>query len=115
MAPEHPSQIRLDDVLDQRAYVTTLDEFIAENDKRRALEFWFTHCNGDQFPRSVEQAIHLLEYAVTELDHKINDQLNAIIHNPAFQKLEASWRGLWYLAVQMESVKNAKLKVLDIT
>jgi len=45
----------------------------------------------------------------------INDQVNVIIHHKQFQKLEASWRGLWYLAVQADGIKNIKLKLFDIT
>lgn len=115
VGPERKPLICLDEIFDQRAHLTTLDEFIAENDARRALEFWFNYCSDAEFPSTTTQARHLIEHAVVELDHRINDQLNAIIHHPKLQKLEASWRGLWYLAVQMESVKNAKLKVLDIT
>lgn len=112
---DHPPSISLDDILYRPAHVTTLDEFLAEPDARRALTFWFDHCSDAPFPATAEQARNLIEHAISELDHKINDQLNAIIHHPRLQTLEASWRGLWYLAVQMESVKNAKLKVLDIS
>ena len=107
--------ISLDDVLNQSAYVTNLNEFIAEADDGKALAFWFNHCCETRKITSVDGARYLMQHAVAELDHRINEQLNAIIHHPKFQKLEASWRGLWYLAIQMESVKNAKLKVLDIT
>ena len=40
---------------------------------------------------------------------------SVIIHNEKFQKLEASWRGLWYLAVQAEGALNIKIKVLDVS
>lgn len=107
--------ISLDEVLAQPAYVTHLDAFIAEANTGKALQFWFTHCCDKRLVTSAAAARNLLEHTIADLDHCINDQLNAIIHHPKFQKLEASWRGLWYLAIQMENVKNAKLKVLDIT
>src|SRR5436305_14447028 len=31
------------------------------------------------------------------LDRKLSEQINQIIHNETFQKLEAAWRGLHYL------------------
>src|SRR6204780_5886965 len=34
---------------------------------------------------------------VAQIDHLISLQLNEILHHPAFQKLEASWRGIKYL------------------
>jgi len=35
--------------------------------------------------------------AVAAIDAKMSAQLNAIIHDPKFLKLEGSWRGLHYL------------------
>ncbi len=37
------------------------------------------------------------ERAIAAIDHKLSDQLNAIMHDPKFLKLEGSWRGLHYL------------------
>src|SRR5579859_5498751 len=34
---------------------------------------------------------------VAELDRKISEQLNLVMHHPDFQKLESAWRGLQYL------------------
>jgi type VI secretion system protein ImpC len=38
-----------------------------------------------------------LDARVAELDRLISSQLSAIMHAPAFQKLEQSWTGLHYL------------------
>ncbi len=65
--------------------------------------------------RSVDELRNTVAHLISAIDHQINDQLNAIIHHPRFQALEASWRGLWYLALQSDASKNIKLKVLDIT
>src|SRR6202008_3352439 len=42
-------------------------------------------------------------------------QLNEILHNAAFQKLEASWRGLKYLMDQSETSDRLKIKVLNVS
>ena len=34
---------------------------------------------------------------IGEIDKKLSAQLNEIMHDPAFQKLESTWRGLHYL------------------
>src|SRR5215217_3672066 len=38
-----------------------------------------------------------IDARVAELDRLISEQLSAIMHAPAFQKLEQSWTGLHYL------------------
>lgn len=108
-------RISLDQLLDTPAYVADLEEFIAEGNDQRALLYWLENYCHIQKIKSTEDIRTQLDAAIARIDHQINDQLNAIIHHHQFQTLEASWRGLWYLAVQMEGVKNAKLKVLDIS
>ncbi|BCW90480.1 hypothetical protein sos41_36500 [Alphaproteobacteria bacterium SO-S41] len=50
-----------------------------------------------------------------ELDRKLTDQINQIIHNKEFQKLESAWRGLDYLVGNSETGKDLKIKVMNIT
>jgi type VI secretion system protein ImpC len=50
-----------------------------------------------------------------ELDRKLTDQINLILHNPEFQKLESAWRGLDYLVGNSETGKDLKIKVMNIT
>ena len=39
----------------------------------------------------------LLDVLVAELDQRISELLDAILHHPRFQQLEAAWRGVRYL------------------
>lgn len=50
-----------------------------------------------------------------ELDRKLSEQINLILHNPDFQALESSWRGLSYLVDNSETGKDVKIKVMNIT
>jgi type VI secretion system protein ImpC len=52
---------------------------------------------------------------IQQIDHLLSIQLNEILHNPAFQKLEASWRGLKYLLDQSETSDKLKIKVLNVS
>jgi type VI secretion system protein ImpC len=52
---------------------------------------------------------------IQKIDAQISDQLNAILHHPEFQKLEASWRGLQYLVMNTETGTELKLRVLNAT
>ena len=54
-----------------------------------------------------------LDARIAELDQIISDQLNAILHHPEFQRLEASWRGLAYLLSQTDTGPMLKIKVLN--
>src|ERR1700744_5416519 len=50
--------------------------------------------------------------AVAAIDAKMSAQLNAIMHDPKFLKLEGSWRGLHYLVQNSETGTSLKLRVL---
>ena len=52
---------------------------------------------------------------IAEIDAKMSAQLDEIMHNEAFQKLEATWRGLWYLIYNTETSTQLKIRVLPIT
>ena len=54
-----------------------------------------------------------IDARVAELDKIISAQLNAIMHAPEFQTLEASWRGLKYLVRESETSPMLKIKVLN--
>lgn len=51
---------------------------------------------------------------IGEIDKKLTAQLNEIMHEPAFQKLESTWRGLHYLVSQSETSTTLKIRVLNI-
>jgi type VI secretion system protein ImpD len=99
------------DVLNQAPSLVRLDDFLREPDWKKALAYWV-----NQHPLPVKNATAvtlLIEQSISHIDQLINTQLNAIIHHRKFQRLEASWRGLYYLTVQAEGIKLAKIKMLD--
>jgi len=49
------------------------------------------------------------------IDDLISRQLNLIMHAPAFQELEASWRGLHYLVSMTETGTMLKIRVLNVS
>ncbi|MDE2335638.1 MAG: type VI secretion system contractile sheath large subunit [Rhodospirillales bacterium] len=53
--------------------------------------------------------------AIAAIDRKLSAQLNAIMHDPKFLKLEGSWRGLNYLVMNSETGTAMKLRVLNVT
>ncbi len=50
---------------------------------------------------------------IAAIDKLVNEQLNAILHHPALQRLEAAWRGLHFLVHQTPLGENVKVRVLS--
>jgi type VI secretion system protein ImpC len=65
---------------------------------------------GAVVSKDVEKTIN---YWIAEIDKKISAQLNEIMHTEEFQKLEASWRGLFYLVDKTETSTSLKIRVLN--
>src|ERR1700684_3292015 len=60
-------------------------------------------------------AVTGIKQRIAEIDKLVSDQLNAIMHAPQFQKLEAAWRGLHYLVQNTETGTMLKLRLLNVT
>ena len=54
------------------------------------------------------------EMAIAAIDRKLSTQLNAIMHDPKFTKLEGTWRGMHYLVMNTETSTNLKIKVINL-
>jgi len=52
---------------------------------------------------------------IAELDRKISEQLNLVMHHADFQKLESAWRGLHYLVNNTETDQLLKIRVFNIS
>jgi type VI secretion system protein ImpC len=57
----------------------------------------------------------MLNARIDEIDRLLSDQLNAIIHEEDFQKLEASWRGLHYVVHESETGDMLQVRVLNVS
>jgi type VI secretion system protein ImpC len=56
-----------------------------------------------------------IQTRIAQIDKLISLQLNEIMHYPAFQKLEGTWRGIKYLIDQSETNEMLKIKVLNVS
>jgi type VI secretion system protein ImpC len=59
--------------------------------------------------------IKSIEAMIAELDRKLTEQVNLILHHPDFQKIEAAWRGLNHLVTNTETDEMLRIKVLNIS
>jgi type VI secretion system protein ImpC len=57
----------------------------------------------------------MINARIAAIDALLTDQLNAIMHEEAFQKLEASWRGLRYLVYESETGDNMQIRLLNVS
>src|SRR5215469_506941 len=59
--------------------------------------------------------VNTINAIIAELDRKMTEQVNLIIHHPDYQKLEGAWRGLSYLVNNTETDEMLKIRVLNIS
>src|ERR1051326_3656313 len=62
-----------------------------------------------------DNAIKTIEAIIAEIDRKLSEQVNLILHHEDFKALEGSWRGLHYLVNNTETSENLKIRVLNIS
>src|SRR6476659_8806369 len=56
-----------------------------------------------------------IEAIIAQLDKKLTEQVNLILHHPDFQKLEGAWRGLSYLVNNTETDEMLKIRFMNIS
>jgi len=62
-----------------------------------------------------DDAVRTIEGIIAEIDRKLSEQLNLIMHHEDFQRLEGSWRGLHHLVNNTETDEFLKIRVMNIS
>jgi type VI secretion system protein ImpC len=62
-----------------------------------------------------DDVIASIEAIIAEIDMKLTEQVNQIIHHEDFQKIESAWRGLHHLVNNTETDEMLKIRVMDIS
>src|SRR5262245_2203842 len=62
-----------------------------------------------------ENTLDSISAIIGEIDLKLTEQINQILHQEDFQKLESAWRGLSYLVNNTETDEMLKIRVLNIS
>jgi len=62
-----------------------------------------------------DDVIKSIEAIIGQLDQKLTEQVNLILHHPEFQKLEGAWRGLHYLVNNTETDEMLKIRFMNIS
>lgn len=59
--------------------------------------------------------VAMINERVATIDKMLTDQINAIMHHPDFQALEASWHGLKDMVYGTETSNSLKLRLLNVS
>jgi type VI secretion system protein ImpC len=59
-------------------------------------------------------AVKTIEALVAQIDRKLTEQVNQILHHAEFQQLEGAWRGLHHLVNNTETDEMLKIRVFNI-
>lgn len=57
----------------------------------------------------------LVDRMIAEIDTKLSQQMDEILHHPDFQALEAAWRGLQLLVERTDFRENIKIELLNVS
>ena len=60
-------------------------------------------------------AYKTVEAIIAEIDKRLSEQINLIVHHADFQQLEGAWRGLHYLVTNTETDEMLKIRVMNIS
>uniref|UniRef100_UPI0023F8E1FA type VI secretion system contractile sheath domain-containing protein n=1 Tax=Caballeronia sp. BR00000012568055 TaxID=2918761 RepID=UPI0023F8E1FA len=62
-----------------------------------------------------DDAYKSIEAIIAQIDHKLSEQINLILHQEDFQKLESAWRGLHHLVSNTETDERLKIRFMDVS
>src|SRR6188768_1602595 len=62
-----------------------------------------------------EDTVETIKGMIGELDRMLSAQINEILHDEEFQKVESAWRGLHFLVSRSEINDQLKVRVLQIS
>ncbi|HZC37544.1 MAG TPA: type VI secretion system contractile sheath large subunit, partial [Sphingomicrobium sp.] len=62
-----------------------------------------------------DDVIGTIKAIIAEIDKKLTDQVNLILHSERFQQLESAWRGLHHLVSNTETDEMLKIRVMNIS
>jgi type VI secretion system protein ImpC len=62
-----------------------------------------------------KDSVKTIEAIIAEIDRKLSEQINQIVHHEDFKALEGSWRGLHHLINNTETDETLKIRVFNIS
>lgn len=87
----------------------------AKNEVESAVQTLAGEILAKQTHIVADDAVGTINAVLAELDAKLTEQVNLILHHPEFQKLESAWRGLHHLVSNSETDDQLKIRVMNIS
>ena len=106
------------------AELSLLDEILGETQMKPSDEGYDVTKKGIQAlvkellsPKHVGEKVDkaFADALIAEIDEKISRQVDVILHNADFQKLESSWRGLKFAVDKTDFRENIKIELLNVS
>jgi type VI secretion system protein ImpC len=57
----------------------------------------------------------LVDEMIAQIDSKLSSQVNEVLHNSEFQKLESTWRSLKFLVDRTDFRENIKVQIMNVS
>ncbi len=99
----------------QRQAPSRLEPFLDARSPSKSLSVWLDMPPARIAAMGKRRLAQRLSRDMARLDQLLSDQVNAILHHPRLQRLEASWRGLQYLVERDPGDANIKIRMLSVT
>jgi len=62
-----------------------------------------------------DDSVATVEAIIAEIDRKLSEQINLIMHHEDFQAMESSWQGVHHLVNNTETDETLKIRVLNLS
>jgi len=109
-----PIDLPLVDELTRNTKVQPSDDAYAS--AKRGVEYLLTELLlREQKHKEVRADQAVVNELMSEIDKKISSQVDAILHNQTFQKLESAWRGLKLLVDRTDFRENVRIEFLNVS
>jgi len=94
-------------------------EFKPKTDRARAEVETAVRTLAEQALRETavvsDDVVGTIKAIIAEIDHKLTEQVNLILHAERFQQVEGAWRGLHHLITNTETDEMLKIRVLNVS
>jgi type VI secretion system protein ImpC len=114
-APQATEQVQEGSLLDQIVSEGRLARGAETTDRGKNLVRDFVQQVLQGAMTVSKDAEAMITARIAEIDRLVSVQLNEVLHNASFQKLEGTWRGLKYLLDQSETNDKLKIRILNAT
>ena len=95
-----------------------LDSTGLEKEGREEAKNWLSRIVNEADRKTLrpsQKILNSIDDRILELDRELSLVVNKVMHNEKFQKLEGSWRGLYYLVSKSILGSDLRIQCMDIT